>query len=289
MPSTCPQCGKGFTFASVLMSSNPTRIKCGHCDNAARVGLKVVLPIFILVIPLGFGVWEICQHVGLNFKHTFFALIAYGLVIEFAFFIAISRKWIPHVWLSDEKEQRPAKGQVKVVPRIKHTNFISVLSTMENMTGENLPYHEKIAGDLLLTYAIDAGDQYIAITPKIAKDYGLDLDGIRLKADQFALAVLKQLRVIEDEPVHRLMADDTMAACTILYPALWKQLSEAIGASPIVGFVHRDCVLYCSDKDADAVNDLRKQVSMFDGGDNHNLSRLLYRFDGEQFEVYEGS
>lgn len=289
MSSTCPQCGKGFTFASVLMSSNPTRIKCGHCDNVAKVGLKVVLPILILAIPLGFGVWEIAEYFGLNFKHTLFALIAYGLVIEFAFFFAISRNWIPHVWMSGDKQQRPAKGQVKVVPRIKHANFISVLSSMENMTEENLPYHEAVVGDLLLTYAIDAGDQYIAITPKIAQDYGLDLDAIRLQADQSALAVLAQLRVIEDNPVHQLMADETMAACTILYPALWKQISESIGASPIVGVVHRECVLYCSEKDAEAINDLRKQVSTFDGGDNHNLSRLLYRFNGEHFEVYEGA
>jgi hypothetical protein len=88
---------------------------------------------------------------------------------------------------------------------------------------------EPLAGDLLLTYALDVGEGYLSITPATLRERGLEAASLRAQAEANGLAAMRALQVRTDGVVHELTAPDNMAACSLLYPDLWRQIEGEVG------------------------------------------------------------
>ncbi len=150
-------------------------------------------------------------------------------------------------------KKKQAKEAVKqpprILPRIKQQNFLASIDSLEGMTDSSRPVVEQLAGDLLLTYAVDIGDSYLMLTPAILLEHNLASDKARELAELNALSVLSEIRVRTDGTIHELTAPENMAACAILCPALWKQIEGEVGGPVIAAFPHRDAVFYAADND----------------------------------------
>jgi uncharacterized protein YtpQ (UPF0354 family) len=174
---------------------------------------------------------------------------------------------------------------LRIVPRIKNTNFLSALSEIPGMTENLIPITMPIVGDLLLTYSIDQGTEYTSISKKILSDIGKSMEDVHSTALSNCLQVMRSLRMNTNDLFYELSADENMAACSILFPELWKQIEEEIGGKAIVAFPHRDAVLYTR-QDSDAgVTELNRLLNTLDFSDNHSLSKKLYKIGVSGWEI----
>ena len=175
-----------------------------------------------------------------------------------------------------KKKPPPAPPPAIVVPRIKHTNFLDYIATIPGMTDESRPLVEPLAGDLLLTYALDVGEGYLSITPATLRERGLEAASLRAQAEANGLAAMRALQVRTHGVLHELTAPDNMAACSLLYPDLWRQIEGEVGGPVAVAVPHRDVVLYAR-ADAAGLAALAEVVATVDFDDTHALSALLFR------------
>lgn len=175
-----------------------------------------------------------------------------------------------------KKKPPPAPPPAIVVPRIKHTNFLDYIATIPGMTDESRPLVEPLAGDLLLTYALDVGEGYLSITPATLRERGLEAASLRAQAEANGLAAMRALQVRTHGVLHELTAPDNMAACSLLYPDLWQQIEREVGGPVAVAVPHRDVVLYAR-ADAAGLAALAEVVATVDFDDTHALSALLFR------------
>lgn len=174
---------------------------------------------------------------------------------------------------------------IRIVPRIKNTNFVSALSELQGMTEELMPITTPIVGELLLTYSIDQGTEFTSISKKILSEIGKSLEDVHSMALSNCLQVMRSLRMNTNDLIYELSVDENMAACTILFPDLWKQIEEEIGGKAIAAFPHRDAVLYTRlDSDA-GISELNRLLNTLDFSDNHSLSKKLYKIGASGWEI----
>ena len=185
-----------------------------------------------------------------------------------------------------KKKLERQKANPIVVARIKNNNFLSAVNSIQGMTEENIPIVEPIVGDLLLTYAIDTGENYISISPTILKDYNLSKTDLLNLSKRHGLNILKDLRINTDGQIYQLAAAENMTACTILFSELWQQIESELGCNVIVSFAHRDSVLYARTDSESSINALKVFVSKMDFTETHALSEKFFRLnDGQWQEV----
>ncbi|GGE39735.1 hypothetical protein GCM10007421_12090 [Halopseudomonas oceani] len=175
-----------------------------------------------------------------------------------------------------KKKPKPVDPTPVVVPRIKHKNFLVAIDSIPGMTDESRPVTEALVGDLYLSYAIDIGPSYISVTPANLRDHNLAQADLRRLAETNGLAAMRKIHVGTDGTIHELAAPENMAACTILYPALWQQIEKEMGCPVAVAFPHRDIVLYAP-ADSKGITALTEVIGQMNFEDTHALSRLLYR------------
>ena len=183
-----------------------------------------------------------------------------------------------------KKKSPPAAPPAIVVPRIKHTNFLEAIASVPGMTDDSRPLVEPLAGDLLLTYALDVGEGYLSISPATLRERGLEAASLRAQAQANGLAAMRALQVRSDGVLHELTAPDNMAACSLLYPDLWRQIEGEVGGPVAVAVPHRDVVMYAR-ADATGLAALAEVVATVDFDDTHALSALLFRPTPDGWQV----
>jgi len=174
------------------------------------------------------------------------------------------------------KKKTVEPAHVVVVPRIKHTRFLEAAAALPGMVEETAPLAEPLAGDLLVTYAVDTGPAFEMVSAASLEKYGLERNSLRMRARTSAKPALRSVNRRTDGVVHELTADNNMAACTILFAEFWDQIEREQGGPVIAIFPHRDRVYFGRADDAATKPALRKLLREFDFDDTHALSQLLY-------------
>ena len=180
-----------------------------------------------------------------------------------------------------KKKDKP----LRIVPRVKHTNFLSALSEIPGMTDYLMPITRPIVGDLLLTYSIDQGAEFTSISKKTLSNLDKSMDDIHSMALANCLQVMRSLRVNTNDSIFELSADENMAACSILFPDLWKHIEEELEGKIIAAFIHRDSVLYTRSDSENGVIELNKIIDTFNFSDNHALSEKIYKIGEDGWEI----
>lgn len=183
-----------------------------------------------------------------------------------------------------KKSKETARPAPVVVPRIKHRNFLAAVDSIPGMTDASRPITEPLVGDLLLTYAIDIGPSYLSVTPANLKDHGLQQADLRPLAQASGRQAMKGIQFRTDGTLHELTAPENMAACSLLFPELWRQIEQEMGAPIAVAFPHRDFVLYAK-ADPAGIAALSDVLAQLDFEETHALSKLLYRLSPAGWEV----
>jgi len=172
-----------------------------------------------------------------------------------------------------------------VYPRIKHVNFLKTFDDIEDMPESSKPIVETLVGDLLLAYAIDTGENYISVSQDTLNKHARNPEELRPMAEENALDAMREIRK-HDDLVNSLTTRDNLIACSILYPALWRQIEDEMGGKILVAFPHRDTVLYVREDNEKAVSELQRIINEdIDFSDTHALSKSLYQLTGDNWQV----
>ena len=186
-------------------------------------------------------------------------------------------------------KRKSTSNPVVIVPRIKTKGFVEAVSKVPGIKADTMPVVEPIAGDLLLTYAVDVGDGYEMVSPASIAKYNLKGKDLRALALVNALPALSKATTRTDGTVHELSADDNMAACCVLFRPLWDQIEQQLGGKVLAAFPHRDAVLFARADKPGAVEALKRTIGQIDSRGTHALSQLLYqRVDGN-WQVLEAA
>lgn len=288
----CPSCGSGLDFKSVLTSNNPARIKCPGCDTKAVVPLSFVIPIAITVLGLSIALWYYVELQDVRFKPALIAFIALGLGVELLYFLGLKKGIVPSTLVSEFKKEVSGEGaateRYKVLPRIKNTNFVSASENLTSDATRSMPITEPLVGDLVLAYAVDIGDRYVALSEATASEFNIDLKTVRQTSEFNALPALRGIRMNPHGKLVELICSDNMMACSLLFPALWNQIEGQAGGPVVVAVPHRDTVIYARADDAEAIEELKSAMAQFDFEDTHALSKQLFVRANEGWEVFGG-
>lgn len=182
------------------------------------------------------------------------------------------------------KRKKSTQPPPMVVPRIKHKNFLASIESISGITDASRPVTEELAGDLLLTYAVDIGSSYVMVTPSCLREHNLQENELRKLAEANALQAMRGLQVRTDGTVHELTAPDNMGACSMLYPELWQHIAQDVGAPVVAAFPHRDVALYARDN-PEGIKAIVEIIQQVDFQDNHALSSLVFRPTSTGWEV----
>lgn len=170
--------------------------------------------------------------------------------------------------------------------RIKHTAFLEILDSIPDMPAEQKPLNESIVGDLIHAYAIDLGDSYTFVTPTVLAEHNMGEEDVRNQAMMNSMMTLQNMTTRTTGGVYELASDNNVA-CSILFPELWQQIEQEIGAKPLVSFPHRDVVFYTRTADKDGIEELKQAITSVDFSDTHALSRLIYQHSSEGWTVVD--
>lgn len=187
-----------------------------------------------------------------------------------------------------KKKKKPEAPSAIVVPRIKHTNFLKALENIPGMDDNAKPLVEPLAGDLLMTYAVDTGPGYEMVSRASIAKYGLDPADLRTLARSNALPALRSIQCHSDGTLYALRADDNMTACSILFGEFWDQVERERGGQLITIFPHRDRVVFGRLDNPATIPALHKVLESIDFNQPHALSQLMYtRAPGGAWQAME--
>ena len=186
------------------------------------------------------------------------------------------------------KKKQPVEPDAsRIVPRIKHTNFLHALRDIG--TGPNdTPFTEPLVADLLITYAFDLPELFEMVRPIDCQRLGLVLAQLR----QIAVANLrKQIGEIQAEdfaegklssPLLSLSTGNDLEACLLLLNDIWEPFSRQVRGELVVAVPTRDLVFVTGSQSPDALEFVRAVVDEARNREKtHSLTRhLLVRKSG---------
>lgn len=275
----CPACSTPMDFISVLSSTNPAAIKCPGCGDHIKVKYQYVIPLVLGIVIAAIGLWSITDSLGASLKGSLVAMLVLGVVVEYLYFEALRRGVIPSSLVESTvgiSENESAAEPQRIIPAIKNSRYLSSVETISDGSADAQPISQPLVGDLVLTYAIDIGSGYVALSKQSAEEFNISVDNLRQTAEVNALSALMHTRIFPEEKVSRLACPDNMMACGMLFPELWKQIEGAAGGRVVIAVPDRDTILYARADDPEAIDALKQRLSAFNFDETHALSDLLF-------------
>ena len=148
-------------------------------------------------------------------------------------------------------------------PVIKSQSYLDGVKSQLAAAGASeiqLPYFEKLTGELLVFYAIDSPDSLRFLTQQDFQSLALSSRNLRSKAianlDEYLNAInakIEKLDIGDHGDVYMLVADENYEATAILTPSFKKLLKQKIPGEVIIGIPSRNILLIASKSDSKAV------------------------------------
>jgi uncharacterized protein YtpQ (UPF0354 family) len=177
--------------------------------------------------------------------------------------------------------------QHPVIPRLKRADYVESMRQVEGMDEANMPLTDPLFGDLILSYALDIGEHFMALSQVHLEPLNIGELDWRHDCKLNCLNALAKLEHHKEGRLRFMQAPDSMTACTVLFPELWDQVMADFALDPVIAVLHRDLIVYADKHDAQAMAELQHYVDTFEG-DHHSLSKLLYQRHGASWQVYPG-
>lgn len=195
---------------------------------------------------------------------------------------------------SNNQEQSPKSGSVRILPRIKvdYSHEIYFNDQSKSFMGNPMPNEFEIPEDqkpivkplfedLILCFAIDEGNNYkILQNNTFKKNPNLNVDILhQVSLNALVEEIGDQIR-INGDPNHIIMvtAGGNFEAALILLNNFWEQLHQLLNDNAIVSIPARDLLFICKAGNQEAIQKLREITKgYFDSPDTQGLlSKALY-------------
>ncbi|MBB1311893.1 DUF1444 family protein [Pseudoalteromonas sp. SR41-8] len=148
-------------------------------------------------------------------------------------------------------------------PVIKSQSYLDGVKSQLAAAGVNeiqLPYYEKLTGELLVFYAIDSPDSLRFLTQQDFQSLAISSRNLRSKAianlDKYLNTInakIEKLDIGDHGDVYMLVADENYEATAILTPSFKKLLKQKIPGEVVIGIPSRNILLIASKSDNKAV------------------------------------
>jgi uncharacterized protein YtpQ (UPF0354 family) len=193
-----------------------------------------------------------------------------------------------------KKKKAPELDASKIVPRIKHTNFLTAI-TKEGVPSEEVPYTEPLVADLLVAYAMDLPGLYAMMSRRTCEALLLRPEQLRELAlenmrRQFPQIRTGELTSNEGVRILRVAMGGGLEACSLLAPRFWNHVAATLAAQPIVAVPERETVLICAESSKESLAAMCEiSARAFEEGGNHALTRVLLTWqNGVWSQYYRG-
>lgn len=178
-----------------------------------------------------------------------------------------------------------------VFPRVKTPAFLAAAAELPGMTPAQMPISRPIAGDLLLTFAVDEGSAYVSLTPAMCDRFRMEkAPGVLWTYSMMTLITLMHSGLKAEAfagEAFRLTIEPDLDACSILVDDLWNKFAAQLAGMPVAIFPHRNLVYFTASHNAEGMNVLRTFMSQVDFTDTHALSRHFYRWQDRAWQVHD--
>ncbi|MCW8090677.1 hypothetical protein [Alteromonas sp. ASW11-130] len=184
------------------------------------------------------------------------------------------------------KKFNKKKSDVVIYPRIKTRRFLEALEPIKKQSPDSMPFYKAITNDLLLTFAIDDGENYTSLSPVLLAKNSISEEQMWDRGLDTGFAAIQNSQIIASEAVWEVRLDD-MAACTILYPSFWHGLEQQIGGPVVINFTHKNFVLCARKDNPEHLRTLINCINEIGFDETHSLSPELYTFEGDELQRVE--
>lgn len=290
-------------FSTILSSVNPMVFSCPGYQQKIRPNTEHAMLLLLVVAITLLGVLAATASLGFKTQHQLLLVLMVTLGFEVLYFQLLRSGNLGSnlVDASDFQLQQAATAtsncaedlaaqlvsqvQHPVLPRLKRAEYVESMRQVEGMDEANMPLTDPLFGDLILSYALDIGEHYLALSQVYLEQLNLGELDWRHDCKLNCLTALTKLEHHQEGRLRFMQAPDSMTACTVLFPELWNQVMADFALDPVIAVLHRDLVVYADKHDAQALAELQHYVDTF-AGDHHSLSKLLYMRDGASWQVY---
>jgi hypothetical protein len=148
-------------------------------------------------------------------------------------------------WLLDRKLRR-----VPVLPRLKHTAFLKAVERMsmaldrQPVPSDQFPISRPFVADIIVTFCLDLGDKYVALTPALLERVGLDPEYLEEVAVLNFVKRWPKMRGTEDHGLFTLCAGPDVTAGVALMDDLWDEFTDHYGGDLVAAIPNRNTLLY---------------------------------------------
>lgn len=192
--------------------------------------------------------------------------------------------------LSKKKPAEVAQqgGALTVVPRIKHTNFVTTLRSIVK-NEDDLPVTEPLVGDLLVTYAFEQSGAFKMLCRHHLQRLGWSQEELRANAEANLRKHFGEVQWAGELPVLQMIVGNDLEACVLLLDEVWEDLVDSVPSEILVGIPTRNVLLIGSTESGEkGIAKLHESVEAARTGSNtHWLTdNLLVRREG-RWEVFD--
>jgi hypothetical protein len=158
-----------------------------------------------------------------------------------------------NIFRKSGKPKPPEKIDLQtVLPRIKHLNFLTSTKALlaqvakeGQMVEGQMPLTRPLAGDLIVSYAFDKGDNYESFRVADAQALGLTAAEVdRLAIENLCKKIGKAIKPAKLSTFHCLMVGEGFEATTMLIDELWTGYADEMRSELRVVVPSRDLIAF---------------------------------------------
>lgn len=174
-----------------------------------------------------------------------------------------------------------------IFPRIKTPLFLRAISQVSGVTEDQMPVAAELAGDLLLTFAIDIGPSFVAVTHAEMAKRNLNIESMYAEALKNAGPLFSHMQIKTNGTIHQIETGNDMEACSMLIASLWNDIEKDIGDAPIAIFPHRNAAFFSGKNTPGGLSGLQEILTEVDFNETHALSESVFIWNGSGWNVLD--
>jgi len=169
-----------------------------------------------------------------------------------------------------------------VMPSMTTEQRLSALRGLD----DKQPLTELLAGDLVVTYVVDTGQERRLVRTDDLEALGISADEIMDRALADLTDDLSEVQLGEHSHLMMVQTGADLEACTLLLAGLWDQLAEQLDGDVAVGAPSTDIVLIADSASTEAMDELRRAAAqLHDPNAPNGLSAQLFVWRNGRWDV----
>jgi uncharacterized protein YtpQ (UPF0354 family) len=142
-------------------------------------------------------------------------------------------------------EAMDAASAEDIVPRLRSKSWLAAVR--KQVPEEQLPMHEPLAGEVLVTYAFDLPEHFVLVSPPRLQRLGLAAHDLRATAVQNMKSRLGKVAVRDLDLFYAVEVQNDLEACVVLLDNFWAQVEGGMIEGDIIAATPcRNGLLFCS-------------------------------------------